>query len=150
MITINPASTWRMAPDGPTLHTTNVHIRYQKAVVSGVSPFETAAVVDMGSSRRFSGVRINECQTLTKTRAGTMGYWCSLKGGPLDIDDMSKLQGFEKGDLPWSSTNVSTTAPGALRGHAQSLNLVERLLPHVLFLSWYITGKQCQQMCMHH
>ena len=70
----------------------------------GCNPYQEAIIVDMKCSEAFRAWRLDESPCLTKSRSSQMGYWYSLKGGPLTGDDMARLQGFRKCDLPdWKS-----------------------------------------------
>ena len=45
------------------------------------------------------------------------------------------LQGFSPAAINWKSAGVSDKKFGACLGNAQSLNVVEAVLPHALFLA---------------
>ena len=48
------------------------------------------------------------------------------------------LQGFSPAAINWKSAGVSDTKFGACLGNSQSLNVVEAVLPHALFLATII------------
>ena len=43
------------------------------------------------------------------------------------------MQGFAPGSIDWEAAGVSRTAAGTMLGNAMSCNILERLLPRVLF-----------------
>ena len=128
-----PANKWKMLPDNEPARS-NVLWAYNKCIKSEVNPFETPVVVDAGSSPRFRSFKIKSCMTITKSRGSNpRGYWCSTKGGPLNVVELMKLQGFRPREL--QCEGVSLNQVGACLGNAQSLNVVKVLLPHLLFLA---------------
>ena len=91
-----PANLW--APHPPKSDTTKYNnvIAAHKEISDTVNPFRKPCIVDAGATTKFSSVRIEECQTLTRTRvAQHNGYWCSTKGGGLDPTGMAAMEGFE-------------------------------------------------------
>lgn len=99
-----------------------------------MNPFTTPILVDMKASPKFSTWRHGESPTLTQTRASSFGYWYSLKGGPLSVGDMAKLQGFKGSDFPWKESQMgSETAVAGVLGNGQTLPLVQNLLPNLLW-----------------
>ena len=67
--------------------------------------------------------------------AGQFGYWRSTKGGRLIVEELAMLQGFSPAAINWKSAGVSDKQIGSCLGNAQSLNVVEVVLPHALFLA---------------
>eukprot|EP00973_Karenia_brevis_P001715 233381-Karenia_brevis.AAC.1 len=76
-------------PDGPPTLRNNLEKAYKKAVEEGTNPFVDHIIVDVGSSPQFGVSMVGVCPTLTKSRAGSLGYWSSTKGGRLDTEEMS-------------------------------------------------------------
>ena len=68
---------------------------------------------------------------LTRTRAGQLGYWDSVKGGALDVDEMCKLMGFKKRAL--NVTGVKDSAFAGCLGNGCSVTFLTFLIPEVLF-----------------
>ena len=68
---------------------------------------------------------------LTRTRAGQLGYWDSVKGGPLNVDDMCKLMGFKKSAL--DVTGIKDRTLAACLGNGCSVTFLTFLIPEVLF-----------------
>ena len=136
-----PDSEFQMLPQHK-LHHDNVTRAYEKVVQLGKNPFGETVIIDMKSSETFSGLTVGVSPTLTRTRCSGLGYWCSYKGGVLSIADMCALQGFDADELDFAGCCVSDAAAGGLIGNAQSLNVVNAILPHMLFLSQLITKKE--------
>ena len=84
-VTALPASEWKPIPTDKVLHTRNVEHAYSQCVANTINPFVTPIVVDMAASERYSYHMVDQAPTLTKSRCGSFGYWCSTKGGGLWI-----------------------------------------------------------------
>ena len=98
-----------------------------------MNPFIEPLVIDMKASESFSTWRHGESPAITHTRASQFGYWSSVKGGPLSLDDMGALQGFTASDLPWRQANINESAVAGMLGNAQSLPILMWMLPNVLW-----------------
>ena len=134
-----PKSSWLPYPPHK-LAKQNVLAAYRTCCKKNVNPFTQPVVVDCGSSPRYSSFKINLCMTLTKTRCSGFGYWHSMKGAPLSVEDMMRLQGFEPTDFGnYSEIGVSHRAMAGCLGNAQSLNVVMKLIPRALFLAKLIS-----------
>ena len=109
----------------------------------GCNPFTVPVVVDAGSSPQFSGFQVNATPTLTASRSSqASGYWCSTKGGPLNLQEMKTLQGYSNllgTNVPLEEAGISRTAAGHMVGNAQSANFLLLLYPRVLFHAQLIT-----------
>ena len=107
-----PKSRWKCTPpkNGNSLHYKNVMDAYREVHAAGVNPFEVPIIIDFHSSERFSSYKTNVCPPLTKSRCSSFGYWCSLKGGVLSIDEYMKLQGLDASDLPFRTLGISDSA----------------------------------------
>ena len=136
-----PPGKWQVAPD-PAVHNglwhRNVMAAYKKACNKGVNPFDTPLIIDFQATEKFSYGKSGVSPTLTKCRCTTEGYWCSTKGGPLDFNEMSALQGFCPSDIPLVPGVSRKQLQGCL-GNAMSLNVVTALMPHLLYISMQIT-----------
>ena len=81
--------------------------------------------------------------TLTATRCSQKeGYWCSAKGGTLDVDELAALQGYTSvlgNKVPWKEAGLSRNQFGHIVGNAQSGNILLLLYPRVLFHAQLIT-----------
>ena len=56
-------------------------------------------------------------------------YWCSTKGGFLEVEDLAWLQGVEPADCDWKSAKISKGQSAGLVGNAMSVNIRVQLLP---------------------
>ena len=117
----------------------NVTSHMEGAVAEGVDPFERAVFVSAGASKRWSHRSVDEVMTLTKTEATRQGYWCSLKGGFLDTDDIGVLQGFPRGMIPWRDLDISSPQQAGLYGNAMNLAVMLHLIPHVLHSAGFLS-----------
>ena len=151
MISTLPPGEFKLVPDnteGNGLGTKNVMAAISKCAPV-INPFEAPVIVDFKASAGFSTHRIGECPSLTKTRAGNFGYWCTSKGGPLTAEEMIQVQGFKLTDLPFREAGLSATAISSAIGNGQTLPLVMDLLPHIIFhanlvtVEDFRTVKQC-------
>ena len=142
LITPLPRFQWKAGPDDNELHATNVLGAYTKVAKSGVNMFKTPVVIDMGASKGFSTHRVGECPTITKTRASGFGYWCSTKGGPLDVAELAMLQGFNPNVFNPTNLGVSPSALAGMLGNAQTFTVVKAVAAHVLFMSKQITFEE--------
>jgi DNA-cytosine methyltransferase len=133
IVTPLPTAQWRPHPPrNKSGHYKNVMKAYTM-VQENVNPFIIPVVIDYKSSEQYASYMVGRCPTLTRTRSSQFGYWCSVKGGPLDVDEMAKLQGFAPEDLPWREAGLSATAVAGALGNGQTLPLVCDLIPNVLF-----------------
>jgi len=132
-----PESKWQPHPpktDAAGLHYKNVMNAYRK-LSPGMNPFKVPVVIDFKSSERFASHRVEETPTLTRTRAGQFGYWCSTKGAPLDLVEMAMLQGFSPDDLPYEEAGITQNQMAMMLGNGQTLPVVMDILVHLLFHS---------------
>jgi site-specific DNA-cytosine methylase len=134
------ATEWKAHPPVGTAQYENVMAAYGKAKVN---PFVTPVTIDAGASPgKFQSYAVNAAPTLAATRASQRGYWCSTKGGFLDVDQMASLQGFHEifgTQVPWREAGVSVTQYGHMVGNGQSANFLLALYPRVLFNAQLIT-----------
>ena len=112
-------------------HKANVEKAYKKFVQEGINPFQRHIVIDIGASPKFAYAALEMCPCLIRTRAGQLGYWDSVKGGPLNVDEMYKLMGFEKSTLDVTGIKDGTLA--ACLGNGCSVTFLTFLIPEVLF-----------------
>ena len=104
-------------------------------------------VIDaLASQSTTQGVIDNECPTIARVRGGSFGYWCSLKGPWLDVNELSLLQGFEPSDIDWNSAKVTKNQFGACLGNAQSLNVLCAIAPYLLYSCKQIPNEECMSM----
>ena len=113
----------------------NTLAAYRQCAAQGVNPFIVPVVVDMCASLRFRTHNVLSCPCVTKSRAAKLGLWCSTKGGRLSVDELAMLQGFSPATIDWKSCGISDKKCASCLGNAQSLNVVEAVLPHALFLA---------------
>ena len=113
----------------------NTLAAYRQCAAQGVNPFIVPVVVDMCASERSRNHRVLSCPCITKSRAATLGFWCSTKGGRLSADELAMLQGFSPATIDWKSAGIADKKFASCLGNAQSLNVVEAVLPHAVFLA---------------
>ena len=131
---VKPLSTarWRaLPPADKKVAKTNVENAYKKFAQKGINPFERHIVIDVGASSKFAYARLEMSPCLTRTRAGSLGYWDSVKGGPLNVGEMCKLMGFKKSAL--DVTDIKDRTLAACLGNGCSVTFLTFLIPEVLF-----------------
>ena len=60
----------------------------EKAVAKQVNPFVTPVVLSTGNTPAWTSSSIGYAPTLTKSHCEAMCFWCSTKGGYLDLQDL--------------------------------------------------------------
>ena len=73
-------------------------------------------------------------------------YWCSTKGGFLEVEDLAWLQGVEPADCDWKSAEISKGQFGGLVGSAMSVNILVQLLPRLLHQARLVTSGEFKKM----
>lgn len=140
---------WRQAPV-IKYRRENVMRHYAEMMNADVPIWETPIVIDAGSSARYSKSYIAEVPCLTSRRCAEVeGYWVSTKGGPLDISEMSLLQGIEGGtfdDDLLRELNISRAVYGGMLGNCMSLNVLCHLIPRVLVAGGFATETDAKRM----
>ena len=122
--------TWCAYPPQPA-YRANVEKAYHHFARLGINPFERHIVIDMKASPAYTHAMLEMSPCLTRSRASTFGYWDSVKGGVLNVDEMCKLMGFRKSALDVTGIKDGTLA-GCL-GNGCSVTLLTFLIPEVLF-----------------
>ena len=132
-----PRNVWRALPEGG-MALDNVKNAYVKCVAKGINPFITPVVIDAGSSTKYASFQVNRSPTLTGARAGSLGYWCSTKGGPLTAEDCARLQGFDLDDLHYEAAGLSPNQFAGCMGQANSFTVMRALIPMLMWLACMI------------
>ena len=131
------------------VHRKNAKSALKAAIRTGINPFITPIVVDVGGTPGFMGNcrhwRSSMSMTLTETRCYSFGYWCSTKGDYLSVEEMAALQGYEM-TIDYEAAGLSKCQYAGCLGAAQSLAVVEKILPHVLYMSRFIDKNIFEQM----
>ena len=145
---IRPLDTQSWKPHPPALAAnglwnTNVLNAYRDCVAKGINPFITTVIVDMHATEHFSYHSVGIAPTLTRHRCGSFGYWCSTKGGPLDINDFMMLQGFPA-TLDHRGAGLTDGQMGGCLGNAQSINVLMRVVAHGMYLAKMITKTELE------
>ena len=142
-----PEGMWQMLPtDEDTLEYANVVAAYRKHAACGVNPFESPIIIDVGSSPGFSTSRVDASPCLTRSRCGSFGYWCSTKGGLLDVREMALLQGFNESEVDWRGARVSEGQFAAAIGNGMCATVLQYLIPRVLYMAKLATSEEVAQM----
>ena len=146
LLTPAPPTIWKLVPDHPPAARDLVLGAYAQAVQTNINPFITPVVVDVGCSKRFATLGINEFPTVTRTRARSFAYWVSTKGARVDIDELALLRGFGPSDIDWRGAGVTETNFAGCLGSAQSMNVCLALVPHLLYFGKLITKAEFEKM----
>ena len=116
---------------------------FRKAMTKGVNPKQAFVAVDVDCSTQFRthGVEIQPC--LTATRGKTRGWWWSVAGRRIEIDEMCKTQGVDLYvDLPeWPVPGLKDSSMGHMLGNTMSLNVIERVLGSGLWAAGLVASK---------
>ena len=104
---------------------------YQKFAQEDINLFQRHIVIDIGASPKFAYVALEMCPCLTRIRAGQLGYWDSVKWGPLNVAEMCKLMGFKKSAL--DVTGIKDRTLTACLGNGCSVTFLTFLIAEVLF-----------------
>lgn len=124
----------------------NAYIDLQK---KGVNPWLNPVIVDYKASPKFSSFMTDQCMTLTRTRASQFGYWCSTKGGNLNVEEMARLQGYCSRNFKYAEAGLSDSAAAGCLGNGQTYTVVRDMVPGLLFLAKLISHSQYLQMRAH-
>lgn len=95
---------------------------------AGVHP-STPTFVDTGCSLARAHHRTGEMCAMTRTRAATFEYWCTSRGRPLTLSELTRFQGAELedfGDL--RQCDVSRSQFASMLGNSVSLPVVMQVL----------------------
>ena len=112
---------------------------YQSLLDKDVNPFEVHAVVDAGSSEKFSCMMVDKFPCITATRGKSLMYWLSSKMRMVELEELCRLQGFQLETLRHEEAEVRATSVGHMVGNTMSVNILERLLPRLLFSAGLIS-----------
>ena len=85
----------------------NTLAAYRQCAAQGVNPFIVPVVMDMFASQRFRTHTVLSCPCITKSRAATLGWWCSTTGGRLSVDELALLQGFSPATIDWKYCGIA-------------------------------------------
>jgi DNA-cytosine methyltransferase len=141
LIKVLPPEEWKPYPTCEKARQ-NVETAYTKVVQQGINPWKSWVIVDAKSSHRFMGFQVGQSPTLCRARCSQMGYWCSKKGGYLNVTDMMLLQGFAVEDMDFTAANVTPGAFAGCLGNALSANVMAALLPHVFHAAKLISPEE--------
>ena len=130
-----------MLPNIP-LHLANVKQAYARCLSLDINPFEVPVVIDVGSTTSYSSSKINGSPCLTRSRCQNFGYWISTKGNYISLDEMLNLQGLDAHDVGYKPAGIPEPVMAAMLGNAMSMNVLQRLIPRVLFHAKLITQHQ--------
>ena len=145
-IDVLPSHEFRLSPSpgpcGGMTKVNNVTNHFQQCVQEGINPFCVPVIVASGESGSRCHHAVNVMMTITRTEAAREGYWCSMKGGFLSVDDIFRLQGFPPDLIPFRALGITEQKMAGMLGNAMSLNVMMRLLPYVLVASGFIDEKK--------
>ena len=123
-------------------HARRVQSEMEKHAQRGLNPFVTGLCIDCGSSDKWVGSAVEHAMTLTKSRCQDFGHWLTSQGRYLDLDDYSKLQGYDPDMLDFPGAGVKPTQGAAMLGNAMSLNILEFVLPELLHSAGLISSSE--------
>ena len=111
----------------------------ERWISKGHNPWAHAMCIDIGSSTHRSTSMIERVGTLTKTGCARHDYWCTTKGGPLDVWDMEALQGIYRGCFDYVAAGCSMQQYAGMLGNAIPWLVLAGLMPNALHASGLAT-----------
>ena len=122
---------------------TNAMDAYEKAIKKGINPFVQPLIIDCKASPQWPSYGVGHAPCL-RSRICSLAnaYWCSTKGGFLEVEDLAWLQGVEPADCDWKSAKISKGQFGGLVGSAMSANILVQLLPRLLHQARLVTPRE--------
>ncbi len=105
---------------------------YRELLGKGHDPRKTTCFIDIDSSERFSGWKINIMPCLAAGHARSGGPWLSNRGRRTSTEELARLQGLHNNDLLWSKSGISEGSFRFMLGNTMSLCVVERVLGRLL------------------
>lgn len=142
-----PRETWRALPGRRDL-AKKVSILLEKAMSKhpGLNPFTTPVCFSIGSTAAWSSFAVGHVPTLTKGHCESGVYWCSTKGGFLDVDDLLRLQGLPTGVIDFVGSGLTPRIFAGMLGNAMSGNVLEFVLPKVLSAGGFLSEGEVERM----
>ena len=114
-----------------------------KIMKKGINPFITPVVINSGASSAHAHASVETIMTLTKSECKKRAYWCSTKGGFMNVDELALCQGIPRGLVPRVDLGISDGQFGALIGNGMSLPILLVLIPQLLVAGGYISEDEC-------
>lgn len=111
----------------------NLQSGRQTMMKAGVHIDKVPCIIDMGASPRFKIATSRYCLCITKGRASTGGYYLTTRKRVLSWRELSRLQGLPPGWFDFAAAGVREPAFRGALGNAMSVNVLQRLLPRVLY-----------------
>ena len=103
-------------------------------------------VIAAGCSDAWSHASVDFSMTLTKSACSRFGHWLTSEGRFLDVRDYAMLQGFDPDKLDFAGAKIAPRAAASMLGNAMSLNVVESVLPHLLYSAGWLTDSEFAAM----
>ena len=145
-----PEEDFRMYPDPTVSSLAHQHVvnAYAKAATThpGINPFLRPIIVDIGASLRFASHAVDFMLCMTRTRASQYGYWCSSKGGPLEWQELSQLQGIRPDEVDWQGAGITERQYCGMMGNTMSINVLTALIPNVLYAAKLVDAAAWRRM----
>ena len=141
-----PLSEFRLFPTAPRRQQAIIETHIRKHTAAGVNVLLTPVLINAGASEAFAHSSTTIAMTITKSEATRRGYWCTSKGGFLDLDEIALLQGFPAGLVPWQHLGISPAQYGSLLGNAMTLPVVVYILPALLLAGGKIAEMQADEL----
>ena len=126
---------------------TNAMDAYEKAIKKGINPFVQPLIIDCKTTPQWPSYGVGSAPCLRSCHCRQANaYWCSTKGGFLEVEDLAWLQGVEPADCDWKSAKISKGQFGGLVGNAMSVNILVQLLPRLLHQARLVTPREFKKM----
>ena len=97
---------------------------------AGHKPSQQKFVIDISGSKPHSCEDYSPC--LTRSRAGSGGFWLSWQGRKMTIQEIIKLQGVNPRQIPIGSSGLSSRQLGLIAGNAVPVDLLAPVMKNLL------------------
>ena len=126
------ASNLTVAPHTGGVCQKNITKAIADMTAQGIDPVSRNIFIDVEAGSTFGNwSTICPCITASRGRAG--GFYITKQKRRQDTDEMMMFQGIPPGRLDWKSAGLSRGTIGHAIGNACAVNVLERLIPRVLF-----------------
>lgn len=123
----------KLLPTDPK-HRAHVKKGYKRFLAKGIDPKKEFVVVDIGASMEWALSMAHVMPTLTATRASTCGWWLSIVGRQIELDELFRFQGLEMQDCgDFIAAGLTPKHIGHMLGNSLALNVIERVLSRALW-----------------
>ncbi len=114
---------------------------YKKLLAKGIDPAKRLVVTDIGCSPKFNTHGVDCFPCMTAGRARYLGWWISLRGRCVRIEELMAFQGVKESDIKGWRAAVSTSELGKMLGNTMTLSVVGRVLLQTLWAAGLVAKR---------